>query len=66
MPVIRVIQSKGARCEVFMNTNGNAYMEISQSDDPGGIGCGFIEMDADDLLAFIKLCQEVLNDIGNA
>lgn len=61
--VINVIEDDSSRCEVYLNESNTASISIGPiNGEP--METMFIEMDADDLAAFIKMCRSVLKEIN--
>lgn len=59
MAVIQVIENGSTRCEIYVTKQGTAMLTVGPWMDDAYIGqC--IEMDADDLQAFIKMCRSTL------
>ena len=60
--VINVIEDDSSRCEVYLNGSNTASISIGPiNGEP--METMFIEMDADDLAAFIKMCRAVLKQV---
>lgn len=62
MPVTICIDQDGTRCEVYMSANRKAVVTIGPIDGEGLITQA-IEMDSEDLSAFIAACQSVLKQL---
>ena len=62
--VVNVIENNGVRCEVYQNTNGMVTVSIGP-DHGDGLETQYIEMEADDLCAFIKMCRGALKELND-